>query len=138
MTNQDQLTLLKDNLYELSLPSGSRVPGPSPTVAMERAFAVRILMDLENNAEAFVTGVCEIMNGVGDESHAMCLGRAFVSSMQVNTGNRYGVIGMINCLRAFNNAEVSPFIGEMLGLIETHVRAAGGTIKEQDESPSSH
>jgi hypothetical protein len=135
--NKDQLKLLKDNLYELSLPSGNRVPGSPPTVAMERAFAVRILMDLEHDTPAFCSEVCGIMNGANDDGHAMNLARAFVGSMQVNTGNRYGIIGMISCLRSFDGAEVSPFIGELLETIEAHLKAAGATIGSQEESPSS-
>jgi hypothetical protein len=129
----DNLSDLTDVLYDLSLPSSGRMPGLAPTVAMERAFGMAIAQYLGYAPDAMAA----LMLGTDDDSAAMRLGRGFVSSVQCNTGNKYGVIGMIACLRSFSGEEVSEVVGKLLELLETHVKAAGGTITSQEESPSS-
>jgi hypothetical protein len=124
---------LADLLYELALPSSGRTPGDIPTVGMERAFAMAIANHLEYAEDSKKL----LLEGLDEGSAATRIGRGFASSVMVNTGNKYGVIGLLSCLRSFEGEEVSEEVGELLGVLEKHLRAGGGTITSQEGSPSS-
>jgi hypothetical protein len=124
---------LTDLLYEMSLPSQGRMPGLAPLIAMERAFGMAVAHYLCYSSDS----LADLMMGTDDNSAAMRIGRGFVASVVVNTGNKYGVIGLMVCLRSFDGEEVSPAVGELLEMLEAHLKAAGGTISLQEEGPSS-
>jgi hypothetical protein len=120
---------LTDQLYDAALPSSIRLPGMAGSTALERVFAMMIAEHLGWDDE-WVKG---LLYGKEDDSTPMKLGMAFAASVQVNTGNRYGVVTIIHVLKSFSDTEVSLEVAELLKILEEHVKAAGGKFIPESE-----
>jgi hypothetical protein len=125
-----KLQQLTDTLYDAALPSSIRVPGMAGSTALERVFGMLVAQFLGWNDETTLS----LLTGGMEDTVPMRFGVAFAASVQVNTGNRYGVVAIIHVLKSFSNTEVTPQEAELLQLLEKHVKAAGGKfIPDIDE-----
>ena len=130
VSKDEALQNLTDALYDAALPSSIRVPGMGGSTALERVFAMMVAQFLGWDASKYLG----LLYGDLEDSTPMRLGMAFAASVQVNTGNRYGVVAIIGVLKSFANTEVSVKEGQLLQILETHVKAAGGKfVPESDE-----
>jgi hypothetical protein len=120
---------LTDKLYDAALPSSIRLPGMAGSTALERVFAMMIGEYLAGTPLLMQ----ELLYGKADDSIPMRLGMAFAASVQVNTGNRYGVVTIIAVLKSFADTEVSLKVAELLNILEEHVKAAGGKFIPETE-----
>jgi hypothetical protein len=125
----EKLSALTDALYDVSLPSTIRVPGAPGTSALEVVFGMLVAKFLGWNDETTLRLMLD--REAHQDSVPMRLGIAFAASIQVNTGNRYGVVAIISVLKSFSNTEVTPQEAQLLQLLETHVKAAGNTVPEE-------
>jgi hypothetical protein len=126
-----KLAALTDALYDVSLPSSIRVPGVPGTSALEIVFAMLVAKFLGWTDANTLNLLLD--RRTYEDSVPMRLGIAFAASIQVSTGNRYGVVAIIGVLKSFSNTEVSPQEAQLLQLLETHVKAAGSTVPEEVE-----
>ena len=128
MSSDPALKDLTDALYDAALPSTIRVPGMSGSTALERIFAMMVARFLGWD-DATTLG---LLYGGSPDSVPLRLGIAFAASVQVNTGNRYGVVAIIGVLKSFSDCKVTIKEGQLLQLLEEHVKAAGGRVVPEE------
>jgi len=111
-----QQQLLRD-LYQGAVSATGRVPGAGVSYGQLRFYAMRIAEYLGWEDDE----IPALLHSTLEDSVPGRLAIGYGASMMLNTGNKYGLVMIVDVLKSFSGEEVGSSVAELLEDLEKHV-----------------
>ena len=115
-------------IYVVTCPPRVRYPGIGFNMATEMLVALIVSNYINEDIDPIT-----LIQGTGEDSDSVKIGRAFCAAVDRNRGNKYASILLVDTLQQYNGQEVSGKVSALLETLEQFLVNTDSDVMEESE-----